>query len=93
MMIEKIGKAAMLEQAAEECAELAKALLKRARIERDENPTPVTARKADASITEEATDVIQCLRELGIKPDEEQIKNKEQRFLERWEDATALPFN
>ena len=31
-MIEKIGKAAMLEQLAEECVELAKAALKRARI-------------------------------------------------------------
>lgn len=41
-MIEYIGKAAMLEQLAEEAAELAQAALKCARIERGENPTPVT---------------------------------------------------
>lgn len=86
MMLEKIGKAAMLEQAAEECTELAKALLKRARIERKENPTPVTEEAADKDIREEATDVIQCLRELGVQLDEGQIRMKEQRFQDRWED-------
>ena len=41
MMIEAIGSAAMLEQLAEESAELAQAALKAARILRDDNPTPV----------------------------------------------------
>ena len=40
MMIEAIGSAAMLEQLAEESAELAQAALKAARILRDDNPTP-----------------------------------------------------
>lgn len=92
MMIEKIGKAAMLEQAAEECTELAKTLLKRARIERKENPTPVTEEAADKDVREEATDVIQCLRELGIHPDEDQIRMKEQRFQDRWEEENTIPF-
>ena len=42
MMIEKIGEPAMLEQLAEEAAELSHAALKLARIIRGENPTPVT---------------------------------------------------
>lgn len=44
-IIEEIGEAAMLEQLAEECTELAKAALKMARIIRKENPTPVTEKK------------------------------------------------
>lgn len=39
VMLEAIGRAAMLEQLAEEAAELAQAVLKGARIERGENPT------------------------------------------------------
>ena len=44
-IIEEIGEAAMLEQLAEECTELAKAALKMARIIRKENPTPVLRKK------------------------------------------------
>lgn len=47
-IIEEIGEAAMLEQLAEECTELAKAALKMARIIRKENPTPVTEKDAIA---------------------------------------------
>ena len=49
-IIEEIGEAAMLEQLAEECTELAKAALKMARIIRKENPTPVTEKDAIANI-------------------------------------------
>lgn len=42
----KLPKAALLEQAAEEAAELAQACLKLARVYRGENPTPVTEEKA-----------------------------------------------
>ena len=49
-IIEEIGEAAMLEQLAEECTELAKAALKMARIIRKENPTPVTEKEAIANI-------------------------------------------
>lgn len=51
-IIEEIGEAAMLEQLAEECTELAKAALKMARIIRKENPTPVTEKEAIANIRE-----------------------------------------
>lgn len=63
-IIEEIGEAAMLEQLAEECTELAKAALKMARIIRKENPTPVTEKEAIANIREEYTDVVQCAGEL-----------------------------
>ena len=51
MMIEAIGSAAMLEQLAEESAELAQAALKAARILRDDNLTPVTLPEACAAVT------------------------------------------
>lgn len=84
-MIEKIGIPAMLEQAAEEATELAKALLKAARVIRAENPTPVTREQADKAITEEFSDLIACSRELGLKVDEKLEDKKHIRFEERWE--------
>ena len=54
---DRIGEAAVLEQLAEECAELAQAALKMARIERGENPTPVTMKKATKK----------CLNVLGVE--------------------------
>lgn len=88
-MVERIGEPAMLEQLAEECTELGKAALKMARIERGENPTPVTCFKAACAIIEEYTDVVQCARELGVKVDEAQIWDKELRFEERWKKKEA----
>ena len=84
MMIEKIGLPAMLEQTAEECDELAKALLKKARKLRGENPTPLTMNQIDKDITEEYTDVIQCTRELNLSVDWDQMRTKEERFMQRW---------
>lgn len=55
--INSIGEAAMLEQLAEECAELGKAALKLARIDRGENPTPIKREEALKELTEEAADV------------------------------------
>ena len=83
-MIEKIGRPAMLEQLAEEASELAQACLKLARKERGENPTPNSKAECERELIEEFTDVIQCARELKLKPDEEQIEEKAQRFLTRW---------
>lgn len=92
-MIEYIGKPAMLEQLAEEATELAHAALKLARIYRAENPTPVTAEQAAASVQEEYTDVIQCAEELGLEVDEDQIIRKQKRFRERlWTtDGAGIP--
>ena len=67
MMIEKIGLPAMLEQAAEEASELAKAALKYARVLFNENPTPVTKDKAFNDLTEEYSDFILCAEELGLQ--------------------------
>ena len=83
-MIEKIGRPAMLEQLAEEATELAQACLKLAKKERGENPTPKSKAECERELIEEFTDVIQCARELKLKPDEEQIEEKAQRFLTRW---------
>lgn len=65
MLIEKIGKAAMLEQTAEECAELAKACLKYARALRQENPTPKPMHEIICNMEEETADVCICLNELS----------------------------
>lgn len=86
-MLDKIGEPAMLEQLAEECTELAKAALKEARILRGENPTSsdLTLEKAKNAVTEEYTDVVQCVYELGIGVDLTQMNKKHERFLQRWE--------
>jgi len=86
-MIEKIGRPAMLEQLAEEASELAQACLKLARKERGENPTPLNMREIDEAIYEEYTDVIQCTRELGLSVNWEQFREKEERFLRRWNET------
>ena len=86
VMVDAIGEPAMLEQLAEECAELSKAALKAARVERGENPTPVTSEEAWASLKEEYTDVIQCGIELGIQIDEKQMDQKLKRFCKRMQE-------
>lgn len=78
-----IGKAALLEQLAEEASELAQAALKYARILRDNNPTPVTEKEACEHMTEEYTDVIHNARELGLQVDEDQIVSKGIRWENR----------
>lgn len=82
-MIQIIGEPAMLEQLAEEATELAKAALKLARIERNENPTPTTKGAAVLNLIEEYTDVVQCAEELGLLADHEQMKKKYDRFFAR----------
>lgn len=64
MLIEKIGKVAMLEQTAEECTELAQACLKLARKYRGENPTPKTEKELIDNFYEECADVFICIMEL-----------------------------
>lgn len=86
MMLENIGTTAMLEQMAEEAAELTQAALKLSRIKRGENPTPVTELEAWKHLVEEYTDVYQCAMELVIPVDWAQISEKEKRFKERWKE-------
>lgn len=88
-IVDYIGYPAMLEQLAEECAELGKAALKMARIFRRENPTPVTREDAEIALIEEYTDVIQCAQELGLKTDLIEMREKKERFFERWKQHVA----
>ena len=70
MISEKIGLAAMLEQTAEEAAELIHACLKLSRLIRGENPTPISEEDALQAVREEIADVYVCTTEtmhaLGI---------------------------
>ena len=89
-MRDRIGDAAMLEQLAEECAELGKASLKMARIIRGENPTPVTETEALNAILEETADVLNCMDEVGALDRLETsyiAYEKRERFKARWEEA------
>ena len=80
---EVLGKPILLEQLAEESAELTHAALKYARILRAENYTPITREEAIKNLIEEYSDVILCARILGILVDEEQIKMKNKRWASR----------
>ncbi len=83
---EKVGMPAMLEQLAEECAELSHAALKYSRSLRGENPTPKSAGECLADLIEETADVkllIQMLTDAGLISftKVELIKNEK---YERW---------
>lgn len=80
---------AMLESLAEECAELAKASLKMARMIRGENPTPITREEAEANLQEEFTDVISCAIALGLEVDDEQSVEKFRRMQKRYAEAVG----
>lgn len=56
-----IGEPALLEQLAEECAELAQAALKLARLKRGENPTPKSKDECEEELLEETVDVNICM--------------------------------
>ena len=64
MLTEVIGKPAMLEQAAEECTELAHACLKMARFMRKENRVYKSESEIRANLIEEIADVLVCITEL-----------------------------
>lgn len=76
----KIPKAALYEQLAEECAELAQACIKMSRYIREENPTDKSHSDIYYSLIEEFNDVALCaeLVELEIYPQRQEEK------LERW---------
>lgn len=61
MEIQDLSRSAILENLAEECAELAHAALKDARRLRGENPTPDTAESCQHAICEEAGDVLNMI--------------------------------
>ena len=85
----KLGRAAVLEQLAEEAAEVAQAALKMARIIRGENPTPKTSCEAAEALEEEMADVIVCMRVLEIGSiviDVENVEKIAEIKMKRWLD-------
>lgn len=66
MLTERIGKAAMLEQTAEECSELAQACLKMARYIRGENKVHKQLDELVSNLAEESVDVYICIAELRL---------------------------
>lgn len=67
---EQIGVPALLEQAAEECAELVVACLKLSRKMRNENPTPKPMEECVSNLCEEIADVRLCVDTLISEIDE-----------------------
>lgn len=80
---ELIPEAALYEQLAEECSELAQACLKKARKIRDENYTPKTMKEIDANLEEEYTDVRLAAETCGLTIDWNLARTKSIRWIER----------
>lgn len=78
-----VGEAALYEQLAEEATELAHAAMKLARILRNENPTPMSEAEARSNVREEYSDVTLCSLILKLTADEEIIKTKNKRWVDR----------
>lgn len=74
---------ARLEQLAEECVELAKAALKKARKLRGENYTPKTIEEINADISEEYTDVRIAAQTCGLEIDWPLREKKLMRWIKR----------
>lgn len=89
-IIDKIGEAAILEQLAEECAELTKAALKLSRVMRKENPTPVTVNDAFDNLVEEIGDVRLLLRVTDFMYDSIDTQEIEKYKLQRWKNRIKL---
>lgn len=86
-IVNKIGRAAALENLAEEASELAQAALKMARVIRKENPTPIRLAEAHSNLVEEYTDVYIMGTDLGLYPEDDLIEEKRQRFDRRWAES------
>ncbi len=79
-IISNVSEPALYEQMAEECSELCKALLKKARKLRNENYTPQKLNKINVDIIEEFGDLILCAVVLDVNPDFRIMDAK----LKRW---------
>jgi NTP pyrophosphatase (non-canonical NTP hydrolase) len=79
----KIPEPAKYEQMAEECVELAQALLKKARKLRGENFTPKSMNEIDDDINEEFNDVMLCAIVLDLSPSNDILTRKLSRWVER----------
>ena len=86
---QKFPEAALYEQLAEECVELAHAALKLARIKRGENPTPVSVEEALGAVMEEYTDLRLVAYVLEMLWDVDVFERKLLRWKERLGDDDA----
>lgn len=84
---DNLSEASLYEQMAEEASELARACLKKARVLRGENPTPISNRTADIEVLEELTDIHVVSHVLGLKADSRVFWYKTNRWAERIQDA------
>lgn len=84
-ILDSMSEAALYEQLAEECCELAHACLKKARLIRGENPTPLGSYDIDCMIEEEYTDVSLVSSMLDLNVDENMYWKK----IDRWADRLA----
>ncbi len=73
----------ILEQTAEECSELSKALLKKSRKLRGENYTPLSMEDIQDNLCEEFNDLLLCAMVLGLEIDENRLKYKLDRWVSR----------
>lgn len=80
---EKLSEAALYEQLAEECVELAHACQKKARKLRGENPTPIEMYEIDERVEEEFTDVSLVSGLLDIHPNLKLYWEKYDRWCKR----------
>lgn len=82
----KTGEAAVLEQTAEECTELAHACLKMSRKFRAENPTPAAEEEICERIHEELADLMTCVDVLINIPwiDAKKVREIQVRKARRW---------
>ena len=80
-----LSEAALYEQLAEECIELAHACQKKARLLRGENPTPLTINDVNGMVDEEYADVTLVCRLLGLVLDRDIYYKK----LDRWADRLS----
>lgn len=88
-----LGEPAVLEQLAEECAELGQAALKMARLQRGENPTPKSWLDCKENLEEELADVDLCMRMVYLSGNDTDVADlntvseiesvKQKRLLQR----------
>lgn len=87
-ILEQTGEAAVLEQTAEECTELAHACLKMARKLRAESPTPEAEEEICERIQEELADLMTCVEVLINIPwiNTRKVREIKIRKTRRWEE-------
>ncbi len=83
-ILSQLSEAALYEQLAEECIELAHACQKKARQLRGENPTPLSVNEVNLGIVEEFTDVmVACDMLPHVHVDNQLYHDKVVRWSER----------